>query len=193
MLRGFLLLTELEHRIDELGRTRATVLKLRGKYGRMIWQALKNRCIAAVTGEGPGPATYPKGITPNVWPPKTELYDAAQYVIRHFEELTLYLEHPELEYTNNARERALRIEKSMLSSSKFRKTKRGRVVLDILRTINATCTAANVDVTDYLPFVFKHLNELHDRPEDFTPYAFARSLERKRTQAKASAETMPLT
>jgi hypothetical protein len=177
MLRGFLMLTQIEHRIDAIGRTRANVLKLRSRYARWIWIAMKNRCVAAVTGDVPSPGTYPKGITPNIWPPGTDLYAAAQYVINHFGELTLYLDHPVLEYTNNGRERALRIEKCMLSGSKFRKTRNGRAVLDILRTINATCTAAQIDITDYLRYVFKHLDELHDHPERYTPYAVARHLE----------------
>ena len=187
MLRGFLALAEIEARIDQMGLTRKNVLKLRGKYGRLIWHAMKNRCIAAVLGVAPSPGTYPAGIVPNVWPPGSELFKAAMYVINHFDELTMYLEHPELEYTNNGRERALRIEKCMLSSSKFRKTKRGRVTLDILRTINATCTAANVDVTDYVRFAFIHGSELHDHPEKYTPFAFARSLDQKKASAAMTA------
>ena len=177
MLRGFLMLTQIEHRIDAIGRTKANVLKLRGRYARWIWLAMKNRCVAAVTGDVPSSGTYPKGITPNIWPPTSDLHAAAMYMINHFDELTLYLAHPALEYTNNGRERALRIEKCMLAGSKFRKTRNGRAVLDILRTINATCTAAQLDVTDYLRYVFKHLDELHDHPERFTPYAVARHLE----------------
>ena len=176
MLRCFLFLSKLETLIDERGRTRENVLRMRGRYGRMMWKAMRNRCITATTGTIPGPATYPQGINPDVWPPGTELNIAANYVINHFEELTLYLDHPELAYTNNAQERALRIEKCMLASSKFRKTKRGRVALDILRTLNATCTAANVDLTDYLRFAFKNLDEFHDHPEKLTPFAFAKSL-----------------
>jgi hypothetical protein len=190
MLRGFLALSEIEAKIDRLGRTRERVLKLRGKYGRWIWQAMRNRCHAAVTGYVPGPATYPKGITPDIWPPGSELYRASQYVIKHFEELTLYLRHPELEFTNNGSERAVRIEKCMLSSSKFRKTKRGRVTLDILRTINSTCTAAGVDLTDYLIFVFTHADELHDTPERLTPFAFARTRDQK-PAATTMKTTMP--
>ena len=186
MLRCFLFLSKLETLIDERGRTRENVLRMRGRYGLMMWKAMRNRCIAATTGTIAGPATYPRGITPDVWPPNTELNKAANYVINHFEELTLYLDHPELAYTNNAQERALRVEKCMLSSSKFRKTKRGRVTLDILRTINATCTAANVDLTDYLRFAFKHLHEFHDHPERLTPFAFAKSL-----QKAPPAITMP--
>jgi hypothetical protein len=189
MLRGFLALSELESKIDRLGRTRENVLKIRGRYGQLIWQALRNRCMAAMTGEVSGPATYPRGITPDIWPPNTDLHRAANYVVKHFEELTLYLKHPELEYTNNGSERGVRIEKCMLSSSKFRKTKRGRVTLDILRTMNATCTAAGVDLTDYLIFVFTHLKELHHEPERFTPFAFARSRDQKPSQTTANHAT----
>lgn len=192
LLRGFLKLSRIEHQLDAMGRTRANVLKLRGRYGRMIWRALYNRCVAATTGEIPGPATYPRGISPDIWPPGHELHVAAQYVINHFPELTLYLDHPELAYTNNAIERALRIEKLMILASKFRKTKLGRVVLDILRTINATCTAANVDLTGYICFVFKHQAEVQDHPEKFTPFAYARHLDaKKQSAAAATATTLP--
>ena len=172
-----MLLTQIEKMIDAQGRTRKTVLKMRTRYARWVWHAMHHRCVAATTGQAPSPGAYPKGISPDIWPPGTELNRAAMYVINHFPELTLYLDHPELEYTNNGSERALRIEKCMLSSSKFRKTKNGRATLDILRTINATSTAAGIDLKDYLCYVFKHLDRLHDNPQDFTPYAVARHLE----------------
>jgi hypothetical protein len=188
MLRGFLSLSRVEKRIDALGRTRKNVLKIRGKYGQWIWQAMRNRCIAATTGVAPSPGTYPAGITPHVWPPGSDLYRAAMYIINHFKELTLYLEVPELSPTNNSQERALRVEKCMLSSSMFRKTKRGRVTLDILRTINATCTAAGVDLEDYLRFVFEHIDALQDHPLDFTPFAFALSRDQKLKELEAKTE-----
>jgi len=192
MLRGFLALAQLEKRITATGRTRKNIIKLRGRYGKWIWQALKNRCIAATTGQIPGPATYRKGVAPNLWPPDSELGRACQYVIRHFEELTMYLDNPELEYTNNGRERALRIEKIMLDASKFRKTKRGRVVLDILRTLNATATAANVDLTDYMAWVDLNEDEALEHPEKFTPYAFALYLDKKKSEQNAMSATIPL-
>jgi hypothetical protein len=191
MLRGFLLLSRIEKTIDARGRTFERVLKLRGRYGRWIWHALRNRCIVATTGVVPSPGTYPRGILPNVWPPGSELHQAAAYVINHFESLTLYLNHPALEYTNNGRERGVRIEKCMLSSSKFRKTREGRAVLDVLRTINSTCTAAGIDPEAYLRYVYKHEAEVHDHPEQFTPYAVSRILESE-SRTNAVAPTMPL-
>lgn len=183
MLRGFVMLSQIEDRIDSRGRTEAMILKLRGRYAKWVWTALLNRCIAATTGEVLGRATYRKDCGPQIWPPNTELHTACRYVIKHFEELTRYLGNPYLHYTNNGIERALRIEKCMLSGSKFRKTRNGRAVLDVLRTINATCTAAKVDLTAYICYVFKHLPQLRENPENFTPYAVALHFERQKNQA----------
>ena len=183
MLRGFLKLSQIEIRIDNRGRTKETVLKLRGRYAKWVWQALKNRCIAATTGEILGRATYRKDCKPQIWPPSTELHTACRYLIKHFEELTRYLENPYLHYTNNGIERALRIEKCMLSGSKFRKTRNGRAVLDVLRTINATCTAAKIDLTVYLRYVFKHLPDIAENPKNYTPYAVAVHLEKEKQPA----------
>lgn len=183
MLRGFLMLSQIESRIDSRGRTKATVLKLRGRYAKWVWQALRSRCVAATTGEVLGRATYRKNCGPQIWPPSTQLHTACRYVIKHFEELTQYLGNPYLHYTNNGIERALRIEKCMLSGSKFRKTRNGRAVLDVLRTINATCTAAKIDVTAYLRYVFKHLPDLSENPKNYTPYAVALRLEQEKQLA----------
>jgi transposase len=183
MLRGFLMLSQIESRIDSRGRTKATVLKLRGRYAKWVWQALRSRCVAATTGEVLGRATYRKNCAPQIWPPSTELHTACRYVIKHFEELTRYLGNPHLHYTNNGIERALRIEKCMLSGSKFRKTRNGRAVLDVLRTLNATCTASKIDLTAYLRYVFKHLPDLRENPKNYTPYAVALHFEREKQPA----------
>jgi hypothetical protein len=178
MLRGFLILSQIEKIIDAQGRTEETVLKWRGRYGRKVWEALRNRCVAVTTGEVPGRFTYRKGTFPQIWPNGYDLHRASRYIIKHYKELTLYLNHPELHFTNNISERALRIEKCMLSGSKFRKNRNGRAVLDILRTINATCTAAKVEIADYLRYVFENLDKVNDHPENFTPYAVALEFEK---------------
>lgn len=189
MLRGFLALSRVEALIDAQGRTEANVLRLRGRYGRKIWQALRNRSIAAVTGKSPGRFTFKSDddFAPDVWPPGTELHRAAQYVVNHYTELTLYLDNPFLKFTNNGSERALRIEKCFLSSSKFTKTRLGRAVVDVLRTINATCTAARIDLADYLRYVYKHRDQLHEHPERFTPYAVAKHFENLKPSSPQNA------
>ncbi len=112
---------------------------------------------------------------PLQWAPGMDLHQACKYVIKNFEELTRYLDNPHLQYTNNGSERALRIEKCMLDSSKFRKTRKGRAVLDVLRTINATCTAAGIDITEYLKYYFKNKDQA---VEKLTPYGVALELEK---------------
>lgn len=182
LLRAFLILSQIEKRIDKMGRTRDHVLKYRGRYGKMIWIAIKNRCEATFTGRFICKFPMKEKSGPNIWPPGTELCKACKYIINNFEELTLYLKIPELKYTNNGSERAVRIEKCMLSSSKFRKTRNGRAVLDVLRTINATVTAAGIDLTDYLKYVFAHKDQLQNAPEELTPYKVAIALEKAKTQ-----------
>lgn len=177
MLRGFLALSRLEKIIDAQGRTIKNVLKYRQRYGRKIWFAMKNRCVAAKIGKFISASTFKNG--PGViiqWPPSTELYRASNYIINNFKELTLYLDHPQLNYTNNGLERALRIEKCLLNSSKFTKTKGGRVVLDILRTINATCTAAGIDFEIYITYVNCHKELLESKIELLTPFAVAKEI-----------------
>jgi hypothetical protein len=167
------LLSQIEKYIDSKGRTEEVVLRWRNRYARKAWQAIHNRCVAATTGVVPGKFTYRKGDGPDVWPPGSELYIACRYVIKHFSELTVYLDHPQLQYTNNASERGLRVEKCMLSSSKFRKTRDGRAFLDILRTINATCTAAKIEIEKYIMHISNNMDKVLENPEDYTPYAVA--------------------
>jgi hypothetical protein len=170
LLSCFFLLARIEARIDALGRTRETTLRLRQRHARKVWDLIRTRCVAAVEG----------GMTSagraHRWPPKTKLYDAAMYIINHFDALTRYLGDPRLEFTNNARERGLRAEVSMLVSSKFRKTRRGRAALDVLRTINATCTAADVSLADYLREVLPAGAKIESNPAHYTPYAVAERL-----------------
>jgi hypothetical protein len=186
MLRGFLLLSRVEEIIDARGRTQKNVLHYRKHYGKKIWKSLLNRCLIAIGTEAPNARfTLAKNsIDPDIWPPTSDLNVACSYVVNHYKELTAYLENPFLKYTNNGSERALRIEKCFLSSSKFTKTRNGRAVTDILRTINATCVAAGLDLTTYLRVIFKNRKNLHAHPELYTPYCIALQIENEKSQAK---------
>jgi Transposase IS66 family len=177
MLRAFLMLAQLEKRIDNAGRTRVNVLKYRSRYGKMLWIAIRKRCEATFTGKFLSQFPMKDNCGPNIWPPGTDLHKSCKYIVNNFEALTLYLKIPELKYTNNGSERALRIEKCMLNGSKFRKTRNGRAVLDVLRTINATATAAGLDLTEYFKYVFTHKDQLQTAPEVLTPYKVAIALE----------------
>ena len=72
----------------------------------------------------------------------------------------------------------------MLVASKFRKTRRGRAALDVLRTINATCTAADLPLSAYLRCVLPAGLKIAANPAHYTPYAVA---ERRRANQAADA------
>lgn len=65
----------------------------------------------------------------------------------------------------------------MEDASKFRQTEAGRLHVDILRTIVHTCSAAKVELKDYLLFIFQNREAIEADPRQFTPYAFALKLD----------------
>ncbi len=165
MLSAFLILEQIEDRLDDLGRTRERIMRYRGRYAKKIWEAIKKRCASVMAGEK---------IYGDYWPKSSHIYQACAYIIKYYHELTRYLDDPRLSSTNNLSERVLRWDKIMQDTSKFRMSERGRLNVDILRTIVHTCSAAKVDLRDYLIFVFKNRKNVEADPASFTPYAFAK-------------------
>lgn len=180
MLSAFLVLEQIEDRIDELGRTRERILRYRQRYGRKVWAAMRKRCESVLRGEA---------VYGHKWPKASELHIACKYIVKHYAELTGYLDDPRLPSNNNLSERVLRWDKIMQDSSKFRMTEAGRLHVDILRTIVHTCSAARVDLRDYLLFVFKNRDAIAAAtaidvdpakavdPSHFTPYAYRMKLD----------------
>ena len=176
MLSAFLVLEQIEDRIDELGRTGARIIRYRDRYSRKIWRAILKRSEAVLRGET---------LYGHKWPKASELYIACQYIVKHYAELTRYLDDPRLPSNNNLSERLLRWDKIMEDASKFRMTEAGRLNVDILRTIVHTCSAAKIELRDYLLFVFKNRANLAADPRAYTPYSYARKLD---AQTKAAVQ-----
>jgi len=160
MLHLFLGLAIHEQRLDVHGRNRKNVLAVRGSDSRETWDQ-----ILELAKE-----------MEQKWPPATKLGTGARYIINHFDKLTAYLEDPHLEPTNNLRERMLRMEKLLESSSMFRKTLEGRFALDVVRTILQTAVAAGAPAFDYLVHVLRApRSDVAANPARFTPHAWARN------------------
>ena len=174
MLSAFLVLEQIEDRIDELGRTEARIRRYRQRYGQKVWAAIRKRCESVLRGET---------VYGHYWPKTSELFIACQYIVKHYSELTRYLDDPRLASNNNLSERVLRWDKIMQDASKFRMTEAGRLHVDILRTVVHTCSAAGVELKDYLLFVFKNREAIAETPRQFTPYAYALYLDAQRPQA----------
>lgn len=170
MLSAFLVLEQIEDRIDELGRNKERIQRYRQRYSIKVWAAIRRRCEAVMRGET---------VYGHYWPKTSELYLACQYIVNHYDELTRYIDDPRLPSNNNLSERVLRWDKIMQDASKFRLTEAGRLHIDILRTIVHTCSAARVELKDYLLFVFKNLLAIAADPKSYTPYAYALRLDAK--------------
>jgi len=147
-----------EDRLNVHGRNRENVLAVRQNESRALWATLLELATdMAVT-----------------WSPATKLGAGARYIINHFEKLTAYLDDPDLEPTNNLRERMLRTEKLIEGSSMFRRSLEGRFVLDIVRTVLQTAVAAGVPVHEYVTSLLQaNEDDVAKHPERFTPRAWA--------------------
>ncbi len=158
MLHLFTGLAIHEQRLDVYGRNRQNVLAVRQQDSRRLWEKIRKL------------ATTIKGD----WSKATKLGTGARYILKHFDKLTAYLDDPRLEPTNNLRERMLRTEKLIESSSMFRRSLEGRFVLDIVRTLLQTAVATGAPVHEYLTSVLRaDPGEIAEHPERFTPRAWA--------------------
>ena len=146
-----------EDGLDLYGRNMENVTAIRNVDARRNWQLIKE--LAEIVSKK--------------WSPRTKLGDAARYIIRHYNELTAYLNDPRLEPTNNLSERMLRLEKLIQSGSMFRTTLEGRFALDVMRSVLQTAIAAQVPLYEY---VFSVLTtpreEIEKHPERYTPRAW---------------------
>jgi hypothetical protein len=170
-LRGFAWLSFIE---EDYGKDRFTnpkSLRKRTKYSRWIWGILRRAALTVMNQRHESPGVLIR-YQPVYWPKDSKFYGACQYIVKHFDELTLYLTYPELEWTNNLSERAQRKEKLMLHSSFFRKSRDGRAAFDILKTILATAQAAQIDFEAYLQFVILNRDDVKTNPHLYTPLAF---------------------
>lgn len=150
--------------LDTHGRNHERVLAVRGVDSRRMWEDIKD--FAEIMKEK--------------WSPKTKLGEAANYILKNYDKLTMYLNDPRLELSNNFSERMLRMEKIIQSSALFRKSLEGRFALDILRTILQTAVAAGVPLQEYLLYVLRSDPEaVAANPELFTPLAYANTKARQ--------------
>lgn len=171
-LRCFAELSSIEEDYGEFRFEDAKAMRKRTKYSRWIWGLIRKGALTVINQRRESPGIL-ISYEPVYWPKDSGFLKACQYIINHFDELTLYLTHPELDWTNNLSERAQRKEKLMLNSSFFRKSREGRVTLDILKTILATAQVAKVNLQDYLQYVILNKEDAKAHPHLYTPLAFA--------------------
>ena len=164
-VRGFAIIADIEDYASENASKPGEVVRIRQTYGGRVWTLMKSRAEKFMFESG--------------WEPSSAPFKACAYLVKHFTALTRYLEDENLHWTNNLCERALRREKIMLGSSRFRETFEGHAALDIITSLLATGTRVGGDDFDaraYFVETMKHRNAVALNPETWTPAAWMKRI-----------------
>jgi hypothetical protein len=171
LLRCFAILASVESLIKRGPMTSKRILYLRSRHSAKVWGLMKRTCQAIVDEKKDPLADNQK------WKKGDKLFTASAYVVNHFEELTYYLSHPEIDLDNNSSEAGLRGEKLIESASHFRQTENGRVALDIHRTMIASCNSCGLPYEQYLRIISEvDQKDIKAYPERYFPHMIAQTI-----------------
>jgi transposase len=107
--------------------------------------------------------------------PNSELGKAVNYLLRHWEALTRFLQVPGAPLDNNVCERALKYAILHRRNSLFYKTQRGAHVGDVFMSLIHTCQLSGVNPLDYLTWLLKNASDIKKAPENFMPWHYAKA------------------
>jgi transposase len=108
--------------------------------------------------------------------PNSGLGKALRYLIRHWDELTLFLREAGAPLDNNLCEQILKRAILHRKGSLFYKTVRGAQVGDIYMSLIHTCTLCDVNPFDYLNALQQRAQEVIDAPARWLPWNFREQL-----------------
>ena len=104
--------------------------------------------------------------------PNSSLGEAISYMLRHWQELTLFLRQPGAPLDNNVCERALKKAILHRKNSYFYKTQNGARVGDLFMSLIHTCELNDVNPFDYLTQLQKHGEAAALCPADWMPWNY---------------------
>jgi transposase len=107
--------------------------------------------------------------------PNSGLGKAINYMLKHWDKLTRFLQVPAAPLDNNLCERALKRAILHRKNALFYKTQRGAYVGDLFMSLIHTCQLAGVNPLDYLTWVLKHARELQESPQNYMPWNYTPS------------------
>jgi transposase len=110
--------------------------------------------------------------------PNSGLGDAFQYLLNHWEKLTLFLKEPGAPLDNNVCEQALKKAIRHRKNSLFYKTENGAQVGDLFMSLIHSCDLNEINAFDYLTQLQKHAAELKMAPADWMPWSYRDTLRR---------------
>jgi transposase len=108
--------------------------------------------------------------------PNSALGRAIGYMLRHWDELTLFLREPGAPLDNNVCERALKKAILHRKNALFYKTRNGARVGDLFMSLIYTCELNQANPFDYLTELQRHGDELAASPECWMPWNYREAL-----------------
>lgn len=110
--------------------------------------------------------------------PNSDMGKALQYLLTHWEALTLFLFVPGAPLHNNVCERILKMAIRHRNNSLFYRSQRGAVVGDLFMTLIETTVENDENPFEYLTALQRHSKEVAERPSDWLPWTFRSTLAR---------------
>ena len=108
--------------------------------------------------------------------PNSALGGAIRYMLRHWEELTLFLRQAGAPLDNNLCERALKKAILHRKNALFYKTQNGARVGDLFMSLIYTCQLNQVNPFDYLTRLQRHADQLVAGPQLWMPWNYREAL-----------------
>lgn len=109
--------------------------------------------------------------------PNSSMGKAMQYMLKHWEPLTLFLHVPNAPLDNNICERALKQSILHRKNSLFFKTLRGAWVGDLFMSLIATCRLMGANPFAYLTALLRHPGQILDSPSHWMPWNYQHTLD----------------
>jgi len=109
--------------------------------------------------------------------PNSGLGEAIGYMLRHWQELTLFLRQPGAPLDNNVCERALKKAILHRKNAYFYKTSNGARVGDLFMSVIHTCELNKINPFDYLTQLQKHIDAATASPADWMPWNYCDRLQ----------------
>lgn len=117
--------------------------------------------------------------------PNSGLGEAITYMLKHWQELTLFLRCPGAPLDNNICERALKKAILHRKNAYYYKTENGARVGDMFMSLIHTCELNTINPFNYLTEVQKHSNVVASCPTDWMPWNYQETLEKSKAVANA--------
>ncbi len=118
--------------------------------------------------------------------PNSGLGEAITYMLKYWDQLTLFLHQPGAPLDNNVCERALKRAILHRKNAYFYKTENGAHVGDLFMSLIHTCELNSINPFDYLTELQKHADALCAHPADWMPWNYQDTLQKPTAPSRQS-------